>query len=198
MQQNKLSKLVAIDEVETVIDFLSSNFGTRGGLAELCIRIIRDGALVQALVPEELINSKELNFDAGWGRNTTTTTNWLANRLNRVSAGISSTVIIQDVWMMLSDYNDYDVSSLIDLSTFKECPYFSITGDHFEPFVVQSLLNSSPSHVAPLAIVPTVLTFENQNLPRLPNRLPEDFFSEVSEFYIRAFDGESLLIVNPR
>lgn len=182
---------------DIMFKYIKDNLGNTTGLAAYLLSFPSTQFSAWALVPNETLFNRALEFERGGLFSTRQTQQWLFNRLeNLCKRHVDGTFFVQDVWLKIED--NLHTSSDIPASWFSYggSPYYWLKCDAFSRDKVGDTLRS-PGGLQILAAFSSCLLDKKQIVSDLT--IDESTFKTllkgVQEYYMRAYDGESFFVL---
>ena len=193
-------ELSNVKKKSAVTEYLAANIGDTVGIAASLMERIKFDPLFKALVPIGTDSESILKFDQGGLTRTSTTFDWICNRLKILSSAETSktgTFVAQDIWMSKSDYLPHISRRQTNVFFFHEKPYSWIPCTNLNVETVTSLLNSPSSFVALYAYSAYALkpNVTESGADILASEM-ELLTKEIREYYISAYDRDSFIVVS--
>jgi hypothetical protein len=182
---------------ELVINYAMDNFGGISGLAAHLLSFSPAELAAYSLVPTGTEQGRALEFERGGLFSMSQTRQWLLGRLKTLSKQYGAgTFFVQDVWMKIDDHTKFIADLQTNMFCINSSPFFWAGHEAFSSKCIANTLAATRGFQILAAFSVHHLSkgqFENDFV--IDEVKFNALLSGVKEYYMRAYDEESFLVL---
>ena len=189
--------LVDLPSIEPVTKYLEDNFDKSSLLATHILSAPHSKLSVRALVPNGTSLDRALEFDRGGLNEMDAASTWLTDRVrNQCRSEGGGTFLVEDAWIEIGDIPQVRSKVHVPLFAFDHSTYYWADCAGLTNTAVGDVLKAAASFQIIAAF--TLFKLASDKVPNkstIDEKIFESLVSHVKEFYLRAYDQESFVVL---